>query len=68
MEEKPKRPDDKIIGPSKEEIEAANSREYAPKGIGKAIRTIASNQPLRIVIAIAFTALGLVLTYQRLFR
>ena len=70
MEEKPKKqPEDfKIIGPSEEEIAAANSQKYAPKGLGKAIRAIASNQPLRIVIAIAFTAFGLVLTYQRVFR
>ena len=69
MQEKPGRPGDyKIIGPSQEEIEAANSQKYTLRGIGKTIRAIAANQPLRIITAIAFTTFGLVLTYQGLFR
>lgn len=60
--------DFKIIGPTDEEIRAANDKRDTPRGLGKIIRALATSHLFRIAIAITFTAMGIALTYQSLFR
>ncbi len=58
----------KIIGPTEDEIEQANSKEYASRGAGKILRRLIASHVLRIALAVVFTGLGTFITYQGIFR